>query len=362
VPVASARRLLGWFQKVARPLPWRADLPRDPYRVLLSEVMAQQTQVERVVPAYAAFLARFPTVETLAAASTDQVLKAFTGLGYYRRARSLHDAAREVVAAGGWPATPEELRRLPGVGAYTAAAVAAFCFSGSEPPVDGNVARVAARVRAIPLPLGSAALARHARAFAAELYAQRRTALVFEALMELGAIVCTPAAPRCPACPLRPGCAAARADTPEAFPLPRPQRALEDHRWVAVWLTRSDGRVLLARVADRRLLAGLWLPPFAVLSDGSRPATVARSLASMAGHHGPLERAAPVTHSITHRRIEVMPFVGAWSAVRVGEKRPGWGWHDPDRLAVGTSTLLAKLRAVCATRRPPRIGTRRVAA
>lgn len=358
MPAGPARTLLRWFRDAARPLPWRGDLPRDPYRVLLSEVMAQQTQLDRVVPAYEAFLARFPTVEALAAASTDQVLEAFTGLGYYRRARNLHAAARELAAGGGWPTAFPELRRLPGVGAYTAAAIAAFCFGGAEPPVDGNVARVAARVGALALPLGSPALARHAREFARDLHAAEPTPVLFEAVMELGATVCTPAAPRCPTCPLRPDCAAAAAGDPEAYPLPRLRRAPERHRWVAVWLQRGDGRVLLARVPDGGVLAGLWLPPFAVLSDGSRPATVARSLASLAGHHGSLERTAPVAHSITHRRIEVMPFVGAWSAARVGEKRPGWGWHDPDRLAVGTSTLLAKLRAVCATPHSPR-GTRK---
>jgi A/G-specific adenine glycosylase len=351
VPAAPARRLVDWFRSSARPLPWRGDLPRDPYRVLLSEVMAQQTQLDRVVPAYLAFLARFPSVEALAAASIDEVLQAFTGLGYYRRARSLHEAAREVVAAGCWPTRFEELRRLPGLGAYTAAAVAALSFGGDQPPVDGNVARVAARVGAIALPLGSAALGRRAREFARQLHAAVPTPLVFEALMELGATVCTPAAPRCPACPLRAGCAAAVAGEPEAYPLPRPRRAVERRRWVAVWLERADGLVLLARVADGGLLAGLWLPPFGELSDGSRPAGLARSLAALAGHHGPLARAPGVSHAITHRRIEVVPFVGVVAADRVGESRTGWGWHDPDRLTVGTSTLLAKLHAVCASPR-----------
>jgi A/G-specific adenine glycosylase len=347
VPAGPARTLLRWFRDAARPLPWRGDLPRDPYRVLLSEVMAQQTQLDRVVPAYEAFLARFPTVEALAAASTDQVLEAFTGLGYYRRARSLHAAARELAAGGGWPTAFPELRRLPGVGAYTAAAIAAFCFGGTEPPVDGNVARVAARVRALALPLGSPALARQAREFARDLHARVRTPLLFEALMELGATVCTPAAPRCQDCPLRHGCAAAAAGAVASYPLPRPQRAVEDRRWVALWLERADGRVLLARVPEGALLGGLWLPPFAELAGRRAPATVARSLAALAGHPGTLERVAPVAHAITHRRIEVMPFVGAWSGARVAEERPGWGWHDPDRLSVGTSTLLAKLRAVC---------------
>jgi A/G-specific adenine glycosylase len=362
VPAGPARRLLHWFHDAARPLPWRGDLPRDPYRVLLSEVMAQQTRLDRVVPAYHVFLARFPAIEALAAASEDEVLQAFTGLGYYRRARNLHAAAREIAAAGRWPESLEGLRRLPGVGDYTAAAVAAFCFGGSEPPVDGNVARVAARVGAVAAPLGSPALACRAREFAARLFARARTPHLFEALMELGASVCTPAAPRCPDCPLRPDCAAAAAGAVGAYPLPRPQRPAEDRRWVAIWLERGDGRVLLTRVPDGRLLGGLWLPPFTDLEGRRAPATVARSLAALAGHAGPLGRAAAVTHAITHRRIEVVPFVGAWSVPRVAEERPGWGWHDPDRLSVGTSTLLAKLRAACAPTAGPRgTGERRSA-
>ena len=347
MPVGPARRLLAWFRAAARPLPWRTPLPRDPYRVLLSEVMAQQTQIDRVVPAWTSFMGRFPTVEALAAATEDEVLRAFTGLGYYRRARSLHAAARAITAAGHWPETFAGLRGLPGVGTYTAAAVAAFCFGGSEPPVDGNVARVAARVGALALPLGSPALIRRAREFAARLFADARTPEVFEAVMELGASLCAPAAPRCPACPLRRDCAAAASGSVTGYPLPRPQRAPEDHRWAVLWLERPDRRVLLSRVGPGRLLAGLWLPPFAELIDGADPARAARSLARLAGHDGRLARAEPVTHSITHRRIVVAPFVGAVTSFGVGERREGWGWHDPDRLTVGTSSLLAKLRSTC---------------
>ena len=313
--------------------------------------MAQQTQIDRVVPAWTAFVARFPSLESLAAASEDEVLQAFTGLGYYRRARSLHAAAREIVAAGRWPTTFAELRRLPGVGAYTAAAVAAFCFDGSEPPVDGNVARVAARFGAFALPLGSPALARRAREFAARLFADAQSQSVFEALMELGASVCTPTAPRCTACPLRRGCAAAASGSVAAYPLPRPQRAVEGHRWAVLWLERPDRRVLLSRVGPGRLLAGLWLPPFVELADGADAAGAARSLARLAGHAGRLARVEAIRHSITHRRIEVAPFVGAVTSFGVGERREGWGWHDPDRLTVGTSSLLAKLQSAC--RRPP---------
>ena len=168
-------RLLEWFRGRRRAFPWRTPLPRDPYAVVVAEVMAQQTQIERVVPAYGRFVARFPTLASLAAAAEDEVVHAFSGLGYYRRARSLHRAARAVVAQGAWPTTHEELRQLPGFGDYTAAAVAAFCFGGKRPPVDGNIARVAARVRALMLPLGSAKLIRAAEDLATVLFAETDT-------------------------------------------------------------------------------------------------------------------------------------------------------------------------------------------
>jgi len=342
VSVARGRRVLSWFEGNRRALPWRGPFPRDPYRVLVSEVMAQQTRLDRVAAAYSRFIERFPTVEALAAAGVEQVLHAFAGLGYYRRARHLHGAARAVVARGGWPRTARELEALPGFGPYTAAAVAAFAFAGDTPPVDGNVARVTARVFAMPIALGSAALLREGARLARELYADAPTPEVWEAL-------------RCAACPLAATCAARLRGQQAEFPRPRPRRAREDHRWVAVWLRRRDGRVLLREVAAGGLLAGMWLPPFAELEAGADAAALARSLAAEAGFRGALETAAPVRHAITHRDIRVCPFAATVDARRVAERGDGWSWEDPGAPRVPAPTLLAKLAEACsgAHREPP---------
>ncbi len=341
-------RLLAWFEDARRPLPWRGPFPRDPYTVLVSEVLAQQTRVERVAAAFVRFLERFPSVEALAAAEVEDVLHAFSGLGYYRRARLLHEAARAIAARGSWPTTTRELAALPGFGPYTSAAVAAFAFSGDTPPVDGNVARVTARVRALRLELGSGALLEEGGRFARELHADTPTPEVWEALMELGAMVCTPAQPRCGSCPLSGGCAARACGEPTAFPLPRPRREREEHRWVAVWLQRSDGRVLLREVGRGRLLAGMWLPPFSELSGRVEPDELARALAAEAGFRRRLDRANVVRHSITHRNIRVLPFVARVGGATVREAPSGWSWQDPEHPTVPASSLVAKLAEACA--------------
>lgn len=351
---ASAAALVDWFRANGRELPMRTPHPRDPYPVLVSEVMAQQTQIDRVVPAFDRFIERFPDAESLTAAAEDEVLQAWSGLGYYRRARLLHTAVRAVVAAGEWPRTRDGLARLPGLGPYTSAAVAAFCFGGDDPPVDGNVERVTARVRGLDLPLASGPLRRAAAAFARDLWRAHPGPEVFEAVMELGATVCTPAAPHCPECPLAPGCQALRRGTPGLFPRPRPQRATEELRWVCLWLARDDGRVLLRRVADGTPLAGLWLPPLAD-AGVARNEDAARRLAVEAGVAGPLVAAPPVRHSITHRRITVVPFVASATTPTAHERSAEWSWEDPAAPAVATSTLLAKLRRTCAdVTTPPR--------
>ncbi len=348
-----ARRLLEWFRTARRELPWRTPFPRDPYRVLVSEVMLQQTQVERVRAVYVRFMARFPSLEALASATDEQVLHAFSGLGYYRRARLLHAAARAVAELGEFPRTPGELARLPGFGPYTSAAVAAFSFAGMDPPVDGNIARVAARLRALDLPLGSAALVAAGSDLAASLHERRRTPEVWEALMELGATVCTPTSPSCGVCPLAAGCRALALGRQHAYPRARPRRPRERHRWVAVWLQRDDGRVLLRRVEEGSLLAGVWLPPFAALSEGAGAAATARALGQEAGFGGALSQAPAVRHAITHRDIRVRPFTARLRGPGVSEDRPGWSWQRPGAPEVPTSSLLAKLAEVCRTALPP---------
>ncbi len=342
-----ANLLLAWFATHQRPLPWRTAFPRDPYLVLLSEVMLQQTQVRRVVPLFLRFVQRFPSLAGLASATQDDVLAAWSGLGYYRRARALHAAAREIIAAGAWPASYRELRHLPSFGPYTAAAVAAFCFAGDDPPVDGNVARVAARVLALDAPLGSAQLSRAAERWARRLHGAAPTPETFEALMELGASVCRPTSPACRRCPLAAGCAATIANVPDRYPAPRPRRPRQALRWVALWLTRHDRRVLLRRRgACEQLLGGLWLPPLVELAGDQEPATAAAELLRTLGYSADLRPAPAVTHSITHRDITVFPFGGECEAVQVAEAQ-GVKWADPSGAGIATSTLTHKLRLAC---------------
>jgi A/G-specific adenine glycosylase len=314
--------------------------------------MAQQTQVQRAAAAFTPFMERFPTLEALAAAPEEEVVRAFSGLGYYRRARLLHASARAVAARGSWPKTAAELARLPGFGPYTSAAVAAFAFGDAVPPIDGNGARVTARVRALELPMGSTTLLAAARAFAASLHARRATPEVWEALMELGATVCTPSSPRCDVCPLAGPCAGRASGDPTRFPLPRPQRSREAQRWVALWLERDDGCVLVRRVDQGPLLVGLWLPPFVVLANGREPATAARALAREAGFPVQLAPARVVRHGITHRAIRVFPFAGRVTQRRVAEAVPGWSWQEPNAPALPTSSLLGKLAEACRGLRP----------
>src|SRR5437016_4292864 len=203
------RRLLSWYGRHRRRLPWRGV--RDPYAVLVSEIMLQQTQVARVAEFYPRFLARYPTLEDLAAAPADAVRESWDGLGYYARARNLHAAVRHVVGTRGGqlPRTPETLRRLPGIGRYTAGAVASLAFGAPVPAVDTNVARVLRRVFAVRGRRKTAAHEGRLWKVAAQLVPRRRSADWNQALMDLGATICTARAPKCSACPVRADCRSA---------------------------------------------------------------------------------------------------------------------------------------------------------
>ncbi|MFL5393830.1 MAG: A/G-specific adenine glycosylase, partial [Myxococcales bacterium] len=235
-PSTATSALLDWFKASRRPLPWRRE-PRDPYRVWLSEVMLQQTRVAAMLPRYVAFVARFPTLEALARASLDEVVALFSGLGYYARARNLHAAARAAAALGGLPRSAAELEKLPGFGPYTAAAVASLAFGEQAALVDGNVARVLSRVLRIP---GNAAEVR-ARAWelAPSLLPEGRAGEFNEAMMELGATVCTPRSPSCGACPLEGHCQTRSRGDAHAFPAPKAERVRPVVEWAAAALTHS---------------------------------------------------------------------------------------------------------------------------
>jgi A/G-specific adenine glycosylase len=311
--------LLAWYDRNRRELPWRAAPGEraDPYRVWLSEVMLQQTRVEAVRPYFQRWLERFPTLAALAAADHDEVMKAWEGLGYYSRARNLHRAVREVEQhyGGRVPDDPAAFRALPGVGRYTAGAVMSIAFDREEPVVDGNVRRVLARWQNLPEPSDAALWAA-----AAELVCGERPGDLNQALMELGATVCTPRSPRCGSCPVSHECAAFAAGTQEQVPSPRTARPLP-HEQVASAVVWRGSEVLLARRPPTGRLGGLWEFPGAVVREGEGTGAAA-ARAAREGVGAEIEvgdEIGAVDHVFTHVRV-------TYTAVRctllAGELRP----------------------------------------
>lgn len=338
---AVAPRLLAWYDRHRRDLPWRAapGARPDPYHVWLSEIMLQQTTVAAVGPYFRAFLGRWPTVAALAAAELDQVLHAWQGLGYYARARNLHKCAGAVAGrfGGVFPETEAELRALPGIGPYTAAAVAAIAFDRSATVVDGNVERVVARLNAVtaPLPGAKGAL----RALAERLTPAGRAGDFAQAMMDLGATVCVPRTPLCGRCPLAPACAGRAAGIAERLPVRAPKKPKPTRRGVAFWAVRGDGAVLLRRRAEAGLLGGMMeVPSTPWVVDGldERPLD-----------HAPVRaqgwRLLPgvVRHSFTHFHLELEVLAGA----ALGEPPDGGVWCPPDRL--GEHALPTLMKKVC---------------
>ena len=321
--------MLGFFRREARALPWRAD--RSWYRVLVSEMMLQQTRVETVVPYFERWMARFPTAARLAAASEEEVLGAWQGLGYYARARNLHSAVREIVTtrAGKIPEDAAELQDLPGVGRYTAGAVASIAFGRPAPIVDGNVRRVLARLSDSPSPSASTLWA-----WAGALVDPEDPGGFNQGLMELGATVCVPGEPICGRCPLSPLCGAFERGTAATRPLPRPrQRPPAFIEAAVVLLQAREGpcRVLLRRRPEEGLLAGMWELPGAGVPAAEVAETVARDLAG-AFVHGSCFVAGltPVDHAFTHRRVRYLPFLFTvpMSTARLVEPCVGIRWVE----------------------------------
>jgi A/G-specific adenine glycosylase len=307
-----AQPLLTWYDRHRRRLPWRV-LPgevADPYRVWLSEIMLQQTTVTAVIPYYEKFLTRFPTVDVLAAAKVEDVMAAWAGLGYYARARNLHACAQAVAAAGGFPPDAEGLRALPGIGPYTATAIAAIAFDRPGIPIDGNVERVLSRAFAItdPLPGSKPAIRDAAGRLEADRKARARPSDFAQALFDLGATICTPTQPACAICPWRPGCAAHTNGIAAELPRksPKPDRP---HRFgVHFWLTDTDENVLLRRRPPEGLLGGMTELPGTPWREAKWPLPDALAHAPMPADWRP---AGTVHHGFTHFTLDILVLAAA---------------------------------------------------
>lgn len=306
---AWTTRLLDWYQKHRRPMPWRAE--PSPYRVWISEIMLQQTQVETVIPYFERFLAAFPDVHALAAADQQQVLKLWQGLGYYARARRLHATAKLLVDDydGKLPQTYDELLALPGFGPYTAAAVASIAFGQAVPVVDGNVLRVFSRFWAleddIAKPKARTAMFEHLQAPIAEADPSSFN----QAIMELGALVCRPTSPGCLLCPLQPDCIAANTGRVDELPVKSSRKPIPHHR-IAVAYLEQDGAICVVQRPEDGMLGGLWELPGGrceegeTLSDGvSRQVERTTGLAIIPG-----EQRGTIRHGFSHFTIEVHIF------------------------------------------------------
>jgi len=337
-PGELRRALLAWYDAARRDLPWRAKpgMLADPWAVLVSEIMLQQTTVAAVAPRFAHFLGRFPTPAAMAAAPLGDVLHAWQGLGYYRRARSLHAAATAIVArhGGRLPETTADLQNLPGIGAYTAAAVASIAFGEAVVPIDGNVARVFSRLLAHPAPLTPSKA--EFQPAAAALADRSRAADLAQAVMELGALVCTPRRPVCNACPWAFACRAAAEGRAAELPVKSPKPA-RPTRYATAMLIEDKGRFCFKQRPSSGLLAGLIeLPTSAFLA---RPfASEAELLAGLpAADWRPLP--GGVRHVFTHFALELVLVEG-----RPDAPIPGGFFHPRDRLhELALPTLTKKL-------------------
>jgi A/G-specific adenine glycosylase len=320
--------LLAWYDRHRRKLPWRAP-PGErahPYRVWLSEIMLQQTTVKAVGPYYARFLTRWPDFQALAAAPLDDVLKIWAGLGYYARARNLHACARVVVERhdGQIPASEDDLRDLPGIGTYTAAAIAAIAFDVPATPVDGNIERVISRLYAIdtPLPAAKPEISQLARG----LTPPRRAGDFAQAMMDLGATVCTPKTPACALCPWNESCAAYARGDAETFPRRVPKREGALRRGAAFVARRADGFVLVRTRAEKGLLGGMTEVPTTEWTKNFDESVAVESAPRFAAKRSPKWRrtVGVVRHVFTHFPLELTVYAADVPAHTPAPKATRW--------------------------------------
>ena len=327
-----ASRLLAWYDRHRRTLPWRA-LPgakTEPYLVWLSEIMLQQTTVATVGDYFRKFMARWPTVQALAAAPIDDVLSAWAGLGYYARARNLHACARTVAELhdGRFPDTEDALRALPGIGPYTAAAIRAIAFDQPASAVDGNVERVIARLFAIRTPLPDAKPEIQARA--ASLVPQQRAGDYAQAMMDLGATVCTPRSPRCVICPLMKTCKARKEGIAEELPARAPKAEKPTRRGLAFVLANRDGAILLRKRPAKGLLGGMDEVPSSPWREGKLVIADALNEAPVPARWKVLE--GGVRHTFTHFHLELAVARATATTSRLAKLAPGSAWVEIDKL------------------------------
>jgi A/G-specific adenine glycosylase len=353
-----ATRLLAWYDAHHRDLPWRVaprDLARglrpDAYRVWLSEVMLQQTTVEAVKAYFRKFVEKWPTVEALAAAEIDDVMKAWAGLGYYSRARNLKACADRVAALGGvFPYTEEGLRALPGIGTYTAAAVAAIAFDRLAAVVDGNVERVMSRLFAIATPLPQAKA--EIRTRVERLVPESRPGDFAQAMMDLGATICTPKRPRCMLCPLREDCVATQAGDPELYPVRLAKAEKPSRRGAAFVAQRGDGAILLRKRPASGLLGGMTEVPTTAWTARRDGATSEEA----APFPAVWERKGSIAHVFTHFALELTVFHARYD----GPAPTGHFWSGPADIAgEALPTVMKKAieTAIPGATKPKRAGT-----
>ena len=337
----AAAELLAWYERNRRDLPWRRT--SDPYAILVSEIMLQQTRVGVVKPYFERFLALFPDLEALSEARIDDVLAVWSGLGYYRRAHQLHAAAKEISAGGGtMPESVEELQRLPGIGPYTAAAVASIAFGVAEPAIDGNVKRVISRLRGIRGPVDNGEGWRQVAGLARELLDRGRPGASNQAMMELGATLCRPSKPLCGECPLAVACVAAESGVPESYPGTTSRRSVDRVELEVALVQDGDRTLFFRRSTDAEIMPGFWELPWAKKqSHGS-------TISTLAGRYGGRWRMGPtigtVRHAITHRDLRVtIRRASLEPATPLAENREA-AWLAPAELAAKpTSSLVWKV-------------------
>ena len=319
--------VVAWYDRVRRPLPWRQE--PTPYHVWLSEIMLQQTRIEAVIPYYHRFLAQYPTVAALAQAEDERLMKLWEGLGYYSRARNLKKAAVQIMEqyGGQLPQQAAALKKLPGIGDYTAGAIASIAYGQPEPAVDGNVLRVLARLLASEEDIALAGTKARFTALLRQSYPSgKEAALLTEGIMELGETICIPnGEAKCTACPLQAHCLAHETDTVARYPVKSPpkERRLEQR---TVLLLRHEGRYAIRKREEKGLLAGLWQPAAFENQALSREQLTA-ALAAL-GVDAALERPLqPARHVFTHKIWQLSGWAGSAPAVPLPE---GWVWGRPE--------------------------------